>query len=65
MKVYEVEYRAVITLAAKDMQGAALEGAEVIKENPQLIRLRAVHEKNFKAVRKDPRGRLDSLLAVS
>ncbi len=64
MKVYEVEYRAVITLAAKDMQRAALEGAAFIKENPHLIRLRAVHEKNFKAVRKDPRGALDSLLAV-
>ena len=37
MKVYQVEYRAVITLAAQDMQKAALHGAAVIKDNPHLI----------------------------
>ena len=31
MKVYEVEFRAVITLAAQDMQKAALHGTEVIR----------------------------------
>jgi hypothetical protein len=45
MKVYEVEYRAVITLAALDMQKAALQGAAVIKHNPNLFHLRAVHER--------------------
>jgi len=49
MKVYEIEYRAVITLTAQDMRKAALQGAEVIKENPGLIQLRAVHEKDFKS----------------
>ena len=47
MKVYQVEYRAVITLAAQDMQKAALQGAAVIKNNPHLIYVRAVHERNF------------------
>jgi catabolite regulation protein CreA len=47
MKVYEVECRAVITLAAQDMQQAALHGAEVFKKNPHLIHVRAVHERNF------------------
>jgi hypothetical protein len=47
MKVYEVECRAVITLAAQDMQKAALHGAAVIKDNPHLIYVRAVHERNF------------------
>jgi hypothetical protein len=46
LKVYEVEYRAVITLAAQDMQKAALHGAAVIKDNPHLIYVRAVHERN-------------------
>ena len=47
MKVYEVECRAVIKLAAEDMQKAALYGAAVVKENPHLIYVRAVHERNF------------------
>ena len=47
MKVYQVECRAVITLAAEDMQKAALHGAAVIKDNPLLIYVRAVHERNF------------------
>jgi hypothetical protein len=46
MKVYEVECRAVITLEAQDMQKAALDGAAVIKDNPHLIYVRAVHERN-------------------
>ena len=47
MKVYEVEYRAVITLAAQDMQEAELHGVTVIKDNPHLISVRAVQERNF------------------
>jgi hypothetical protein len=47
MKVYEVECRAVITLAAEDMQKAALHGAAVIKDNAHLIYVRAVHERNL------------------
>lgn len=47
MKVYDVEYRAVITLAAQDMQKAALHGVEFIKDNPRLLYVRAVHERNF------------------
>jgi len=46
MKVYQVEYRAVITVEAQDLQKAASDGAAVIKENPHLIRLRAAHEIN-------------------
>ena len=42
MKVYEVECRAVITLTAEDMQKVALIGAAVIKDNPQLICVRAI-----------------------
>jgi hypothetical protein len=45
MKVYQVECRAVITLAAPDMQKAALQGAAVIKNNPHLIYVRAIHER--------------------
>jgi hypothetical protein len=47
MKVYEVEYRAVITLSAQDMEKAALQGAAVIKHSPHLFHLRAVHERDF------------------
>ena len=46
MKVYEVEYRAVITVSARDMQDAALQGATVIKHNPNVFHLRAFHERN-------------------
>jgi hypothetical protein len=53
MKVYEVECRAVITLAAQDMQQAALHGAAVIKDSPHLIYVRAVHERNF-----EPAGKI-------
>jgi hypothetical protein len=55
MKVYEVECRAVITLAAEDMQKAALYGAAVIKDNPHLICVRSVHERNFEPAWEDPR----------
>ena len=47
MKVYEVECGAVITITAQDMQKAALHGAAAIKDNPHLIYVRAVHERNF------------------
>ena len=55
MKVYEVECRAVITLAAEDMQKAALYGAAVIKDNAHLIYVRAVHERIFEPAWEDPR----------
>ena len=48
MKLYEVEFRAVITLAAQDMQKATLHGTGVLKESPHLIYVKAVHERNFK-----------------
>jgi len=53
MKIYEVECWAVITLAEKDMEKAALRGAALIKDNPHLISVRAVHERDFEAVRED------------
>ena len=58
MKVYQVEYRAVITLAAQDMQKAASQGAAAIKDNPHLIYVRAVHERNFEPAWEDPRPRV-------
>jgi hypothetical protein len=54
MKVYEVECRAVVTLAAQDMQKAALHGAAVIKDNLHLIYVTAVQERNFKPAREVP-----------
>ena len=54
MKVYLVEYRAVITLAAEDMQKATLYGAAVIKDNAQLIYVKAVHEKSVETAWEDP-----------
>jgi hypothetical protein len=56
MKVYEVEYRAVITLAAEDMQKAALYGAAVIKDNAHLIYVRSVHESNLEPAWEDLSG---------
>jgi hypothetical protein len=56
MKVYEVEYRAVITLAAEDMQEATLYGAAVIKDNAHLICVKGVHEKSVEAAWEDPSG---------
>ncbi len=55
MKVYDVECRAVITLAAQDMQQAALRGPAVIKDNPHLIYVRAVRERHFEPAGEDPR----------
>jgi hypothetical protein len=49
MKVYQVECRAIVTLAAQDMEKAALHGASVIKDNLHLIHVKAVHERNFEA----------------
>jgi hypothetical protein len=57
MKVYEVECRAVITLAAQDMRQAALHAAAVIMVNPHLIYVRAVHERNFEPAWEDPSPR--------
>ena len=48
MKLCEVEFRAVITLTAQDMQKATLHGTGVIKESPHLIYVKAVHERNLK-----------------
>jgi len=67
MKVYEVEYRAVITLAAQDMQKAASHGTAVIKDNPHLIYVRAIHERNREPAWEDPRPRnsqKDSMVAL-
>jgi hypothetical protein len=57
MKVYQVEYRAVITVEAQDMQKAASDGAAVIKENPHLILLRAAREINRESAWEHPRSR--------
>ena len=67
MKVYEVEYRAVIILAAQDMQKAALQGAAVIKDNPHLIYVRAIPERNREPAWEDPSPRnsqKDSMVAL-
>jgi hypothetical protein len=53
MKVYQVECRAIVTLAASDMEEAALRGAVVIKDNPHLILVRGVHEITLPATLKD------------
>ena len=55
MKVYQVEYRAVITVEAHDLQKAALNAAAAIKKNPDLILLRAAHEINPQSTWKRPR----------
>ncbi len=55
MKVYQVEYRAIVTVEAHDLRNAALDAAAAIKENPDLILLRAAHEINPQAARKQPR----------
>jgi hypothetical protein len=62
MKVYEVEFRAVITLAAQDMQKAALHGTRVIKNSPHLICVKSVHERNFKPAGED--SRVESVPAI-
>ena len=53
MKIYEVECWAVITLAERDMEKAALRGAALIKNNPHLIYVSAVHERGFEDLRRD------------
>ena len=62
MKLYEVEFRAVITLAAQDIQKATLHGTGVIKESPHLIYVKAVHERNFKPAGED--SRVESVPAI-
>lgn len=62
MKVYQVEYRALITVEAYDLQKATLEAAAVIKENPDLIHLRGAHEINSESTWKHPR-RLEKVAA--
>jgi hypothetical protein len=67
MKVYEIECGAVITLTAQDMQKAALRGAAAIKDNPQLIYVRAVHERNFEFAWETPstkNSQKDSIFAT-
>ena len=54
MKVFQVEYRAVITIEAHDLLKAASEAATVIKENPDLIHLRGAHEVNPESTWKRP-----------
>ena len=54
MKVYQVECRAIVTLAASDMLEAASRSAAVIKANPDLILVRAVHELTLEPTWKDP-----------
>jgi hypothetical protein len=56
MKIYEAEYRGVITLAAEDMQKATLYGAAVIKDNAHLICVKAAHEKSVEAAFEEPFG---------
>ena len=43
----EVEYRAVLTLTAQDMEKAALQGAAVIQRSPHLFLIKTVSEENF------------------
>jgi hypothetical protein len=54
MKVYEVECLAVITLTEQDMATAAIHGAALVKDNPHLISVRAVRERNFEPAGEDP-----------
>jgi hypothetical protein len=66
MKVYQVECRAIVTLAAQDMQKAALHSAAIIRDNLHLIHVKAVHERNFEATWKDrtPNSQEDLLVAM-
>jgi hypothetical protein len=54
MKVYEVECRAVITVSEPDLEKAALHAAAHFKDNPDLIYVRAIHERNFEPTGEDP-----------
>jgi hypothetical protein len=53
MKVYQVECRAIVTIAASDMQEAVLRSSGVIRDNPHLIRVRGVHEITIETTWKD------------
>ncbi|MBV9275833.1 MAG: hypothetical protein JO333_18205 [Verrucomicrobia bacterium] len=46
MKVYQVECRAVFTLAEEDIARAAHQGVAFIRQNPHLIQVKAVHERD-------------------
>jgi hypothetical protein len=64
MKVYQVEYRAVVTVVEQDMGRAALEGAALIKDNPHLLSVRAVHERNPASEHPGPKySQRDSVVA--
>ena len=65
MKFYEVECRAVIILAAQDMQKAASHGAAVIKKNLHLINVKAVRERNFEPAWEDLESRKSSAIPES
>ena len=64
MKVYQVEYRAVVTVVEQDMGKAALQGAALIKDNPHLLSVRAVHERNPTSEHPGPKdSQRDSVVA--
>jgi hypothetical protein len=55
MKLYQVEYRAVITVEADDFAAAELGATAFIRENPDMIRIRGAREINHAApVRQNP-----------
>lgn len=54
MKVYQVECRAIVTIAASDMQEAASHSVAVIKDNLHLIVVRGVHEIALEQAWNDP-----------
>jgi hypothetical protein len=56
MKVYEVEYRGVVTLS--ELEKAASHPALLPKDTPDLIYVRAVHERNFKPASGDSSAKL-------
>jgi hypothetical protein len=46
MKLYQVEYQAVITVEADDLETAEIGATAFVKENPHVIRVRGAHELN-------------------
>jgi hypothetical protein len=46
MKVYQVEYRTVITVEADDLATAEMGATAFLKENPHVIRVIGIHEIN-------------------
>jgi hypothetical protein len=46
MKLYQVEYQAVITVEADDLETAELGATAFVKENPHVIRVRGAREIN-------------------